>query len=119
MKVHDIVGDRDWLAITDLENMFEARPDRRGNYMYNLNESLYLDVPESQLREFTCDARMHWPLISYKIYGTTRLAWLLIKINKVETRDVFKAKLPSETVKYVDKEVVQGVVRAVNGYEEY
>lgn len=119
MKVHDVVGDQDWLAITDLENLFTVRQDSRGNYMYNLNESLYLDIPDRQLLSFTCDAQMHWPLISYRLYGTTRLAWLLMKINRVGAGDMFKAKSPSDVVKYVDKDILQQVVRTVNGYEDY
>jgi len=101
MKVYDIL-DESWLKITDLENMFEVYVDGKGQYAYNLNETMYIDVPDSLLSEFTCDCVMHWPLISHKIYGTTRLAWLLQKINKVQPEDMFKAKNPSDKVKYLD-----------------
>ena len=102
MKVSDI-DDQQPLKITDMENFFSVFEDKRGNYVYNLNETIYVDAPDS-LREYRCPHTMHWPLISYKIYGTTRMAWLLLKLNNVSFRDTFKAKMPGDTVKYVDKD---------------
>lgn len=118
MKAHELL-DVDWLKITDLENMFEIYQKQNGEYHYNLNETLYVDVPDEQLLDYTCDSRMHWPLISYKIYGTTRLAWLLTKLNKVQPEDMFRPKEPSETVKYLDPECVQTVVKNINDYGDY
>lgn len=115
MKAKDVL-DEEWLKITDLENAFDVRQRQDGAYLYNLNETVYLDVDPDRLSEFVCDSRMHWPLISYRIYGTTRLAWLLAKLNKVRPEDMFRAKEPSETVAYLDKDSVQEVVRSVNGY---
>lgn len=60
---------------------------------------------------------MHWPLISYIIYGTTRLAWLLMKLNNVDVKDMFTPKCASETVKYVNKETLPQLVKVINGYE--
>ena len=105
MKVHEIL-DAQWLKITDLENMFDVYVRQDGGYAYNLNETVYVDVPDSQLLDYVCQTRMHWPLISYRIYGTTRLAWLLMKVNRVQPDDMFRAKEPSETVKYLDPDYV-------------
>ena len=49
---------------------------------------------------------MHWTLISYKIYGTTRLAWLLWKANNVQMADTFKVKMPGDIVYYLPRENV-------------
>lgn len=106
MKANDVL-DEDWLKITDLENAFDVTQKQDGKYFYNLNETVYLDVDSDRLSEFVCDSRMHWPLISYRIYGTTRLAWLLTKLNRVEARDMFSAKEPGETVLYLDKDSAQ------------
>lgn len=104
MKVND-VDDQRLLKITDMENLFSVYQDRRGNYVYNLNETLYMDASDS-LQEYVCQCAMHWPMVSYKIYGTTRLAWLLVKLNKVGFADMFRARRPGEIVKYVDKDIV-------------
>ena len=71
------------LKITDLENIFGVYQDKRKNLVYDINETLYINVDKSILSTFICDCDMHWTLISYKLYGTTRLAWLLWKINDV------------------------------------
>lgn len=103
---------------TDFENLFDINQDALGRYGFNLNENLYIDVPDGALETYTCQyAEMHWPLISYDIYGTTRLAWLLMKLNGVKVEDMFTPKHASEKVKYVNKEVLPQLVKVVNGYE--
>jgi hypothetical protein len=71
---------------------------------------VYINVDKDSLPEFQCNHAMHWPLISYKIYGTTRLAWVLWKVNDVSLEDSFKAKQPSEKVKYLPKDLVQNMI---------
>ena len=44
---------------------------------------------------------MHWTLLSYKLYNTTHFAWLLMKINDVNTKDVFKKLRAGDIVKYL------------------
>ena len=57
---------------------------------------------------------MHWPLISYMLYGSTRFAWLLLKINNVSTADVFKIKRNGEVIKYLNKDRLPGIVQVIN-----
>lgn len=103
---------------TDFENLFDINQDKLGRYGFNLNENLYINVPSAALETYTCQyAEMHWPLISYDIYGTTRFAWLLMKLNGVKIEDMFTPKRASEKVKYVNKEVLPQLVKVVNGYE--
>ena len=103
-----------YLKITDFENIFKIYIDQKGNYFYNLNASLYLDVADDILLDYICDYDMQWPLLSYKIYGTTRLAWLLMKLNKVKPADVFKLKMTGETVKYLPKDQMTGLIQSLN-----
>lgn len=108
----------DYWKTTDFENLFDINSDRLGRYGFNLNENLYLDIPDSALNTYTCQySEMHWPLISYIIYGTTRLAWLLMKLNNVSVKDMFTPKRASDTVKYINKETLPQLVKVVNGYE--
>ena len=103
---------------TDLENLFDINSDARDNYVFNLNENLYLDIPDAALNTYTCQyAEMHWPLISYTIYGTTRLAWLLMKLNNVQVKDAFMPKSASDKIKYINKEFLPQIVKIINGYE--
>ena len=85
----DISETGNYLKITDLENIFDIYVDKRNNAVFNANETLYINVNKDTLPEFVCSSPMHWTILSYKIYGTTRLAWLLLKINNIDMKDVF------------------------------
>ena len=90
-----------YLKITDLENIFDIHVDKRGNAVFNMNETLYINVDRNSLPSFTCTSEMHWTTISYAIYGTTRLAWLLLKLNNVEPIELFNAKQPGDKILYM------------------
>lgn len=94
---------------TDLENFFNIY-EKDNNYVYNLNSTLYLNIDESALQTYILKSDMFWPLISYKLYETTHLAWLLMKINNVQAKDIFN-KLPASTkIKYVDTNTIQSII---------
>lgn len=104
---------------TDLENMFDINADVRDRLWFNLNEGLYVSAPDGAVKTYECQyAEMHWPLISYVLYGTTRLAWLLMKLNGVGVEDMFLPKKSSEKVKYVGKELLAQLIRTINGYSQ-
>ena len=106
------------LKISDLENMFDIFVDKKLNNVFNLNTSLYVSIDKSKLPTFQCDHQMHWPLISYKIYGTTRLAWLLWKTNGTSVEDTFKAKQPGDIVYYLPQQLVQQIISNINDFDE-
>ena len=103
-----------WLKSTDLENFFTIFVDKKNKYMYNLNNSLYINVNPAQLSTFVITHDMHWPLISYHIYKTTRLAWLLYKLNNVSTKDIFKVKEAGSSILYLPKDQIEGIISAIN-----
>ena len=116
MKISQIddTGIKNNLKITDLENAFDIFIDRKLNYMFNLNQSIYINVDKDALPKFQCNHAMHWTLISYKIYGTTRLAWLLWKVNDVQMDDTFKAKQPGDIIRYLPLNYVNNIVSDIN-----
>lgn len=120
MKLVDLDIDEvnSYLKITDLENLFDVFIDKRQNVVFDVNKTLYIDVDPSKLPEFVVDTPMHWTLISFKIYGTTRLAWLLWKLNRVDARTIFDAKQPGEKIKYLPKHYVDGIVADLNDFNE-
>ena len=88
----------------DMEQMLNIYLDDKGNWNYNLNSSFYImGLPTSVISYFPVDDEMRWPTISYKIYGTTRLAWLLMKLNGVVGKDIFKPLQAGQTVAYLDR----------------
>ena len=104
------------LKIHDLENMFDVFRDAHLKNVFNLNKTLYINVDVDQLPEFICDHEMQWTLVSYKLYGTTRLAWLLWKINGVDASNIFKNLQPNDRVKYLPTNYVDAVVADINDF---
>lgn len=104
------------LKITDLENEFDIYQDKRGNLVFDINRTLYINVDKSILLTFLCDCEMHWTLISYRIYGTTRLAWLLWKLNDVGPDTIFNAKNPGDQILYLPKQYVDTLVANINDF---
>lgn len=117
MKITDITQQidnfNDVFKITDLEHMFNVYQDSNSNYKYNLNTALYIEAPDSRCSHFTVSYDCHWPLVSYNIYGTTRLAWLLMKLNDVKATNVFMKIKAGTTVKYLAKETVQNIIDTI------
>jgi hypothetical protein len=109
MKLEDI--DSDNVKVTDLETMFSVYLDKRGNYALNLNEGLYLSFNQSNLPHVKLDHDLFWTTISYKIYGTTRLAWLLMKLNNVQASQIFDIQRTGTDIYYIPKESVNRLLR--------
>lgn len=107
-----------FLQITDLENMFDIAVDLNNNYVFNFNKGLYIKVEKSMLPEYECKYEMHWTLISYMIYGTTRLAWLLWKLNDIDMSNVFIPKKPHDKVKYLPQKYLEALVTQINTEDE-
>lgn len=106
------------LKITDLENAFDVYVDNNFNNMFNLNKSIYINAEKGSLPVFQCKHSMHWTLISYKIYGTTRLAWLLWKVNNVKLEDTMKPQPPGSIIWYLPKNLVNGIVSEMTGFNK-
>lgn len=65
--------------------MFSFFIDEEGRWQFNLNSTFYLiDIPDTVCKWYICPTDMHWPSISYKVYGSTRLVWFLMKLNEVK-----------------------------------
>ena len=89
------------ISYVDLENSFNVSQDNNGFYKFNLNSTVVID-PDGDYKYFEVMQDMQWPLISYKIYGDTREAWMLMKINEVGFDDVFKPVKAGTKIKYLE-----------------
>lgn len=110
---------QEYLKISDLENLFELYIDKRNNLVFDINKTIYINVNPDSLPDFVCDTPMHWTTISYKIYSTTRLAWLLQKINRVDVNDIFKVKQPGDHIKYLPMAYVNDIIENINQVSDY
>ena len=114
----DFEDKADWIKITDLENAFRIYTDKNDMYKYNLNATWYFDIPDEYFKTFICSTNMYWPLVSYKLYGTTRLSWFLMKINSVKAEAVYNVLTAGTKVKYIDREQLQTIIEDMNEVED-
>ncbi len=95
----------------DLENLFTVHADKRGNYIYNLNRRLVFQLgKDANLDTFLVTHDMHWPLASYQIYQTPRLAWLLMMLNGVTAKDMFKKIKAGDKIQYLGANAVTSLL---------
>ena len=106
-----------YLKMQDLENMLTVHKDKRGNYVFNLNRGLYISLSRDYLAYYTLSNPMHWPVISYVIYDTTRLAWLLMLVNDVKLDNAFDIVQPGTSILYPTSDAVSKIVSTVNNRE--
>lgn len=104
----------DAVKFTDLENFFSIYQDENAYYRYNLNSTVYLNVPSSRLKTYVCKHDMHWPTISYDLYGTVRLAWVLMKVNGITPDISFDIVPAGSSVKYLDRSDITTVIDSFN-----
>lgn len=119
MKISDFEDEdtKKYLKITDFENFFTVHTDKNERYFYNLNSTLSFAGSTDSLPTYTCTATSHWTLVSYQIYGTTRMAWLLMKLNNVSAADIFKPLQPGDKVKYLSREQAEAIVADLNDFD--
>ena len=110
MKIYDIDVNVD---DNDFETFFQIYTDRKGNYSYNLNSTIYLSFSDETVKNYMTKMDMFWTTISYNIYGTTRLAWLLMKLNGVGPKNMFDIVKAATAVKYIDGEELTLVMNGV------
>ena len=88
----------------DMEQMLNAYLDEDGVWTLNLNSSFYaIGIPDASFLWYKVPDTMQWTTISYNVYGTTRLAWLLMKLNGVWGKDIFKPVIAGQTIRYLDQ----------------
>ena len=75
---------------------------------------MYFDIKGSGVEEYQITHNMFWPIVSYKIYGTTRLAWLLMKLNNVKNDSIFNILHAGDKVKYITQEYLNNIVNTIN-----
>ena len=110
------VYNKDGLQIMDIENIFDVFQDDDGYLSYNLNQTLYFEGQEYNSQLYTLTHDMFWTTISYEIYGNTRLAWMLMKINGVNEKNLFSIVKAGSKIRYISRDTVSGLLEyLING----
>lgn len=75
----------------DMANLFIQFLDKNDNQVYNINDSValnFLDPSDSLVSIYAVGDKDTFQTIAYKFYGTTRLWWLVARLNNV--KDAFE-----------------------------
>ena len=75
------------LAYEDFANLFNITDKKSEFYYYNINKSIYIKDFENMSPSFFTTYEVQvgdtWTNISYKLYGTHELWWLVCKTNGI------------------------------------
>ena len=111
----EVLGNEsDFVKFTDFENFLNVYKDEQSFFRFNNNSTLHVIVPPTRLKTYVCQHDMHWPTISYNLYTTVRLAWLLMKINNITPALAFEKIPAGSRVKYLDRSDVTTVIDQMN-----
>jgi hypothetical protein len=82
-------------------------------YYYNILKKVIIPetIDKSLLGSFDLNRDLPWTTLSYKLYGTQFLWWLIFLINKPE--NIFYAKAGIE-VKYILPQYVENVLNSIS-----
>lgn len=103
-----------FLRMYDLENIFNIYKTDDNNYIFNINNTIYFNIDEQSINTLVLDYPSHWTLISYKIYGTTRLTWLLWKLNGINKDNIWKIQDAGTKIKYLNVDIVENIIMDIN-----
>jgi len=67
------------------ENIFNIFADKDGFYYYNLLQTVIIpsDLPKGYYDNYNVLNGDTWPYISYKVYSTPNLWWLITAVNNI------------------------------------
>lgn len=119
MKAYQIKELEKFVSKKDIANLFHVYKDNnldiKNNRVFNIMRSVYFadlsDIPLSYFKYYTVIKNDNWNLISYKLYGTIELFWLLMKLNGVI--DPFYEPIVGKAIRYISKDDANGVVEKI------
>jgi len=66
------------------ENIFNVYQNKDNTYFYNLLQTVVIpELPYNYLTYYTIKPKDTWPVISYYLYDTTNMWWLIMLTNKM------------------------------------
>jgi hypothetical protein len=101
------------LKKTNYENIFNLYLDENGRYYYNLLQSIIIpqNLPEGYYEEYDVEYGDTWPFISYKIYGSPNIWWIITDVNAI--RDATKLPEPGIKIKILKMEYVKSILNQI------
>ncbi|HPM74203.1 MAG TPA: hypothetical protein PLA71_00610 [Saccharofermentans sp.] len=104
------------LPTTTLANFFNVgySPDTN-KYEYVFNKTIYIkdfeNIPNELVSYYTIVEGDSWPGISFKLYGTIDLWWVILKTNQLT--DATSTPSVGTELKILDKRVVERILQQI------
>jgi hypothetical protein len=106
---------QDLPVLTNLayENIFHVY-EENGFYFYNLLSKVNFpaDLDPSTYEEYLSVTHDTWHYISYKLYGTIELWWLVCAVNQID--NPLELPIPGTRIKALKGNVVSEVIRTIS-----
>lgn len=98
------------LQSTRYENIFKIYYNEDGLPFYNLNRSIVFpnNLDPGLFNVFVYDAPLQWPILSYKLYQTIYLWWMIIEVNNIKNPLILPPV--GTALRYIKPEFVQYVL---------
>jgi hypothetical protein len=98
------------LQNTRYENIFKIYSDIDGLMYYNLNRSINFpnNLDPSLFNTVRYDTPTQWPILSYKLYQTIYLWWMITEANNI--RNPFIQPKVGSSLRYIKPEYVQYIL---------
>jgi hypothetical protein len=104
------------LRYENIFKVYKKTKDGKDFYFYNINNKIILptNVDEVYLQTLELDRTLPWTILSYNIYGTIYLWYILYILNKSNNnKPDFHARAGS-TIAYIKPEFISSVVKSIN-----
>jgi hypothetical protein len=104
------------LRYENIFKVYKKTKDGKDFYFYNINNKVILptNVDEVYLQTLELDRTIPWTILSYNIYGTIYLWYILYILNKSNNnKPDFHARAGS-TIAYIKPEFISSVVKSIN-----
>ena len=118
MKYYQIKNLNYTIDSSDLANIFNIYDeDKLGNNFktFNINKTLNFigidNISTSSYYNYVVKEGESWSLISYRNYGTTRLWWVICKLNKITNPSV--SPEVGQIVKILNKDYVRSILEKI------
>lgn len=95
------------------ENIFKMYKNDTSQYYYNITKTITLpeDIDPGQIIYYRMRRRMPWTMVSFNIYNTIELWWLLCLLNKV--KNPVKAPDTGLVIKALNPDIVSSVLSEI------
>jgi hypothetical protein len=96
-------------------NVYTVEKDNKNFYFYNINNKIQLPVVigGDYLDTIVLDRTMPWTTLSYKLYETMNLWYLIYVLNHKDSKPSFTANI-NDTLVYIKPRFINAIITSLN-----